>query len=81
MARREAREPLNVYRQSERFEIEECTMLGSRALSDTSKQLRLPADLLAEVQRRGPVRKDDLRVEGWKPSILRRLLALFSRKR
>jgi hypothetical protein len=56
-------------------------MLGNRALSDTTSKLRLPADLLAELQRRGPSAKSDLRVEGWKPSFFGRFLNLFAGKR
>lgn len=55
-------------------------MLADSALTDNSK-LRLPADLISELQRRGPVPKTDLRVEGWKPSFFGRLLALLTGKR
>jgi len=37
-------------------------------------QLKLPPDLLTEVTRRGSA-KTDFRVEGWKPSLLGRLVA------
>jgi hypothetical protein len=40
-------------------------------------QLKLPADLLAEVSRRNKGRATDFRVEGWKPSLMERLLKLF----
>ena len=41
-------------------------------------KLELPKDLLSELQRRGPSRQPDaLHVEGWKPSLLGRLLGLF----
>jgi hypothetical protein len=53
-------------------------MLGERALSDTHK-LRLPADLLAELQRQGPRPKNDFRVHGWKPSLFARLLSWFKK--
>ena len=36
-------------------------------------QLRLPAELLAEVSRSEPGRKKDYRVDAWKPSLLERL--------
>jgi hypothetical protein len=36
-------------------------------------QLKLPADLLTEVNRRGSA-KTDFRVEGWKPSLFGRLV-------
>lgn len=55
-------------------------MLGERTLADTSK-LRLPAELLAELQRRGPGPKDDFRVAGWKPSLFGRFLGLFGARR
>jgi len=55
-------------------------MLADRAMADTSK-LQLPADLLAELQRRGPTPKDDMRVDGWKPSLLGRFVELFTGKR
>jgi hypothetical protein len=61
--------------------LEECNMLGDRALtSDTTTKLRLPADLLAELQRRGPTPKGDFRVDGWKPSFFRRIFELFAGK-
>ncbi len=40
-------------------------------------QLKLPADLLAEVTRRNKGRPTDFRVEGWKPSFMERVLRLF----
>jgi len=36
-------------------------------------QLKLPADLLTEVKRRGSA-KTDFKVEGWKPSLFGRLV-------
>lgn len=39
-------------------------------------QLKLPADLLAEVARRKK-QQTDYSVEGWKPGILERLVRLF----
>jgi hypothetical protein len=39
-------------------------------------KLKLPADLLAEVGRRGKIKPDFL-VEGWKPSLLERLAKLL----
>jgi hypothetical protein len=56
-------------------------MLGNRALTETTTKLRLPADLLAELQRRGPRPNGDLHVPGWKPSFFNRLLDLLSGKR
>lgn len=57
-------------------------MLGNRAvLSETTTKLRLPADLLAELQRRGSRPDGDLHVPGWKPSFFHRLLDFLSGKR
>ena len=39
-----------------------------------SRQLDLPQDLLMEVNRKGVKPKTDFRVEGWKPSLLGRLV-------
>jgi hypothetical protein len=39
-------------------------------------KLQLPADLVAEVSRRGAARTD-FRVESWKPSLLERLARLL----
>jgi hypothetical protein len=39
-------------------------------------KLQLPADLLAEVSRRGKLKHDFL-VEGWKPTLLERLARLL----
>lgn len=55
-------------------------MLADRALTDNSR-LQLPADLLSELQRRGPTQREDWKVDGWKPSFLARLLALFTGRR
>jgi hypothetical protein len=56
-------------------------MLADRAMADTSK-LQLPADLLAELQRRGPTPKVDMRVDGLKTrSFLTRLLELVTGRR
>ncbi|HTX23139.1 MAG TPA: hypothetical protein VMD03_00650 [Steroidobacteraceae bacterium] len=43
--------------------------------------LQLPADLLSELQRRGRAPRTDMGVEGWRPSLLGRLLALLTGKR
>jgi hypothetical protein len=55
-------------------------MLADRAMTDNSR-LQLPADLLAELQRRGPSVREDWKVDGWKPSFFGRLLALFTGRR
>ncbi len=39
-----------------------------------SPKLNLPAELLAEVSRRAAVPQGDFRVDGWKPSLLERLV-------
>jgi hypothetical protein len=40
-------------------------------------QLDLPAELLAEIDRRPGGRPPDFRVDGWKPSLLERLARLL----
>jgi len=47
-------------------------------MSDTAT-LKLPAELVAELKRYAKP-KTDFRVEGWKPSLLERLLGIFGRK-
>jgi hypothetical protein len=47
-------------------------------LADTST-LKLPAELLAEVKRHTK-QKQDFGVEGWKPSLLERLLGMLGLK-
>ena len=41
-------------------------------------RLQLPADLVSELKRRGPAPRTDMKVEGWKPSLLGRLVELFT---
>ena len=48
------------------------------SLSDTAT-LKLPAELLAELKRHTK-KKEDFRVEGWKPSLLERLLGMLGLK-
>ncbi len=55
-------------------------MHAERAIAETPK-LELPQDLVAAVSRRGPARAHDFRVEGWKPSLLGRVLARIAGKR
>jgi hypothetical protein len=43
-------------------------------------RLQLPPDLLSELQRRGTKPRTDMRVEGWKPSLLRRIFGIFGAK-
>ncbi|HTY95330.1 MAG TPA: hypothetical protein VMC02_15690 [Steroidobacteraceae bacterium] len=44
-------------------------------------ELTLPKDLLSEVQRHMQGRRSDFHVEGWKPSLVQRMLGLFDRGR
>src|SRR2546429_8201200 len=46
-----------------------------------SPKLNLPAELLAEVSRRAAVPQGDFRVDGWKPSLLERLVELLGPRR
>ncbi|MGH8258659.1 MAG: hypothetical protein ACREUG_03105 [Steroidobacteraceae bacterium] len=41
-------------------------------------RLQLPADLLSELKRRGGGPRTDMHVEGWKPSLLGRLVGLLT---
>jgi len=47
-------------------------------LADTAT-LKLPPELLAELKRQG-TKKTDYQVEGWKPSLVERLLGVFGLK-
>jgi hypothetical protein len=40
-------------------------------------QLKLPADLVAEVRRYGKSGPSDFRVDGWKPTLLERLAQML----
>jgi hypothetical protein len=53
-------------------------MQAERAVSEPKFQL--PADLVAELQRRGAQPRTDMHVEGWKPSLIRRFLGFFGAK-
>ena len=55
-------------------------MHAEPALADNSK-LNLPPELVAELQRRGLEPRNDFTVEGWKPSLLGRIMELFSGRR
>jgi hypothetical protein len=59
---------------------EESKMHAEHATSD-APTLELPKDLLAELQRRGSSRRHDLSVEGWKPSVLERLIGALTGRR
>ena len=50
-------------------------MQAERAVAEP--RLSLPPDLLSELQRRGTKPRTDMHVEGWKPSLLGRILGLF----
>ncbi|HUN24680.1 MAG TPA: hypothetical protein VMU67_00115 [Steroidobacteraceae bacterium] len=39
--------------------------------------LHLPPDLLSELARRGTAPRTDMHVEGWKPTLLGRILGFF----
>jgi hypothetical protein len=55
-------------------------MQAERAtLADTEK-FALPPDLVAEVSRRSTARRDDFRVEAFKPSLLGRVMEMFAGK-
>ncbi|MGH8217708.1 MAG: hypothetical protein ACREUT_03935 [Steroidobacteraceae bacterium] len=44
-------------------------------------RLQLPADLLSELKRRGAMPRTDMHVEGWKPTLLGRLVDLLTGRR
>ena len=44
-------------------------------------RLQLPADLLSELQRRGTAPRIDMHVEGWRPSLLGKLIELLTGRR
>lgn len=54
-------------------------MHAEHQLADTAT-LKLPVELLAELKRQAPKPHNDFRVEGWKPSLLERLLGVFGLK-
>jgi hypothetical protein len=56
------------------------TMRAEPAQAESPK-LELPHDLLAAVSRTGAARKHDFRIEGWKPSLLGRVIELFAPRR
>jgi hypothetical protein len=60
--------------------LQEWMMHGDRAPGDTQK-LELPPDLIAELQRRGSGPKVDMQMDHWKPSLLSRMLEMFSGRR
>lgn len=53
-------------------------MQAEPTMADTAT-LKLPVELLAEVKRSAR-QKPDFEVEGWKPSLLERLLGMFGLK-
>jgi hypothetical protein len=54
-------------------------MHAAAAADDTveAPQLNLPPDLVQEISRRSKGKKNDFQVDGWKPSLLERITALF----
>lgn len=55
-------------------------MHGDRTAGDSHK-FELPQELVAELQARGPAPKVDMQMDHWRPSLLSRLVDLFSGKR
>jgi hypothetical protein len=51
--------------------------MRSNDLTSEVPQLDLPADLLAEIGRRGGARAGDFRVDAWSPSFLQRVKQLL----
>ena len=49
--------------------------------SSIEPELTLPKDLLSEVQRHLKNGRSDFRVEGWKPSLVQRMLGMLGRDR
>ena len=49
--------------------------------SRTEAELKLPKDLLTEVQRHMPARRGDFRVEGWNPSLFAKMFGFLGRGR
>jgi hypothetical protein len=47
----------------------------------TEPKLELPRDLLSELQKRGTAPRTDMKVEGWKPSLVGRFLGLLGVRR
>jgi hypothetical protein len=54
-------------------------MHAEHRLSDTAS-LKLPEGLLADIRRHSKKSEPDFRVEGWKPSLFERLLAMLGLK-
>jgi hypothetical protein len=54
-------------------------MQAEHRMSDTAS-LKLPVELLADLKRHGKKPENDFRVEGWKPSLLERLLGMLGVK-
>ena len=54
-------------------------MQAEPTMSDTAT-LKLPVELLAEVKRHKAKQRPNFEVEGWKPSLLERLLGMFGLK-
>ncbi len=52
-------------------------MLSEEDVTVEAPQLNLPADLLAEVNRRNRKTQPDFGVDGWQPSLLERLARML----
>ena len=48
--------------------------------SRAEHELKIPKDLLAEVQNRLPATRGDFHVEGWKPSLMSRMFGFLDRR-
>lgn len=55
-------------------------MQAERATLTDTEKFALPPDLLAELHHRPVRRGSDFHVEGWKPSLLGRVMELFAGK-
>jgi hypothetical protein len=49
--------------------------------SRNESELKLPQDLISELQRHTPTRRGDFHVEGWKPSLVSKMFGLLDRGR
>ncbi|HEX3836582.1 MAG TPA: hypothetical protein VHW25_06415 [Steroidobacteraceae bacterium] len=49
--------------------------------SRNESELKLPKDLISEVQRHIPTGRGDFQVEGWKPSLVSKMFGFLDRGR
>ncbi|MGH8132580.1 MAG: hypothetical protein ACRETH_14275 [Steroidobacteraceae bacterium] len=54
-------------------------MQAEQKMADTAT-LKLPVELLADLKRHSAKQPTDFRVEGWKPSLLERILGMLGLK-